>query len=119
VNDAHGHAAGDQVLRKFATVLRHTMRASDLVSRLGGEEFAILLPETSLDNARIKLESIRESLRGTSVTLPSGATVQITFSAGIAVWPDDGNGVLKLLQVADDRLLAGKRGGRDVVVSVG
>jgi diguanylate cyclase (GGDEF)-like protein len=119
VNDAHGHAAGDQVLRKFATVLRSTMRASDLVSRLGGEEFAVLLTETSLDNARIKLEAIRETLRETSVTLPSGATVQITFSAGIAAWPDDGTGLLKLLQVADDRLLVGKRAGRDAVVSVG
>ena len=49
----------------------------------------------------------------------SGATVQITFSAGIAAWPDDGTGILKLLQVADDRLLAGKRAGRDAVVSVG
>ena len=53
------------------------------------------------------------------MTLPSGAMVQITFSAGIAAWPDDGPGILKLLQVADDRLLVGKRAGRDAVVSVG
>lgn len=119
VNDAHGHAAGDLVLRKFASVLRGTMRASDLVARLGGEEFAVLLPETSLENARIKLESIRATLRDTHVSLPSGATVQVTFSAGIAAWPDDGTGVLKLLQVADDRLLAGKRAGRNVVVAAG
>jgi len=119
VNDAHGHAAGDIVLRRFASVLRTTMRASDLVARLGGEEFAVLLPETSLDNARIKLESIRDTLRDTHVRLRSGATVQVTFSAGIASWPDDGTGVLKLLQVADERLLAGKRGGRDVVVAAG
>ena len=119
VNDAYGHAAGDIVLRKFASVLRASMRASDLVARLGGEEFAMLLPETSLDNARIKLESLRLTLHETSITLPSGAEVQLRFSAGVAAWPDDGTAVLKLLQIADDRLLAGKRGGRDAVVAVG
>jgi diguanylate cyclase (GGDEF)-like protein len=119
VNDAHGHAAGDIVLRRVAKVLRTSMRASDLVARLGGEEFAVLLPETSLENARIKLESIRVTLRETHVALPSGASVQVTFSAGIAAWPEDGTGVLKLLQVADERLLAGKRAGRDVVVAAG
>ncbi len=71
VNDAHGHAAGDLVLRKFASILRGTMRASDLVARLGGEEFAILLPETSLENARVKLESIRAALRDANNTLAS------------------------------------------------
>jgi two-component system cell cycle response regulator len=119
VNDAHGHAAGDLVLRKFASVLRRSMRVSDLVARLGGEEFALLLPETSMENARIKLDAIRSMLRDTRITLPGGETVQITFSAGIAAWPDDGTAVLKLLQVADDRLLAGKRSGRDVVVAAG
>jgi two-component system, cell cycle response regulator len=117
VNDAHGHAAGDLVLSRFASVLRGTMRASDLVARLGGEEFALLLPETSLEHARAKLDGIRSTLRETSVTLPNGKTVQVTFSAGIAAWPQDGTGVLKLLQVADDRLLAGKRSGRDVVIA--
>ncbi|MFI5233561.1 MAG: diguanylate cyclase [Gemmatimonadales bacterium] len=119
VNDSHGHAAGDLVLITFASVLRSTLRASDLIARLGGEEFALLLPETSLENARITLEAIRATLRETHVVLDNGQTVQVTFSAGIAVWPEDGTGVLKLLQVADDRLLTGKRGGRDVVVAVG
>lgn len=118
VNDAHGHAAGDLVLRKFASVLRRSMRVSDLVARLGGEEFALLLPETSMENARIKLDAIRATLRETQISLPGGPSVQITFSAGIAAWPDDGTAVIKLLQVADDRLLAGKRAGRDVVVAL-
>ena len=119
VNDSHGHAAGDLVLVTFASVLRCTLRASDLIARLGGEEFALLLPETSLENARTTLDAVRATLRETHVVLANGQTVQVTFSAGIAVWPQDGTGVLKLLQVADDRLLAGKRGGRDVVVAVG
>jgi diguanylate cyclase (GGDEF)-like protein len=119
VNDAHGHAAGDLVLTKFAAVLRGTMRASDLVARLGGEEFVLLMPETSLEVARIKIDAIRATLRETHIVLPNGATVRVTFSAGIAAWPEDGTGVLKLLQVADDRLLAGKRGGRDAVIAVG
>lgn len=119
VNDEHGHAAGDLVLAKFASVLRGTMRASDLVARLGGEEFVLLLPETSLQAARIKVDAIRATLREANIVLPNGATVRVTFSAGIAAWPEDGTGVLKLLQVADDRLLAGKRAGRDAVVAVG
>ncbi|HXD21968.1 MAG TPA: GGDEF domain-containing protein [Gemmatimonadaceae bacterium] len=118
VNDKHGHAAGDLVLRRFASVMRRTMRASDLVARLGGEEFAILLPETSLEVARIKLDAIRATLRETDIALPSGQVVRVTFSAGIAAWPEDGTGILKLLQAADDRLLAGKRRGRDVAVAV-
>jgi diguanylate cyclase (GGDEF)-like protein len=95
------------------------MRASDLVARLGGEEFALLLPETTLENARVKLDAIRATLRDSSIVLPGGAAVHVTFSAGIAAWPDDGTGVLKLLQVADDRLLSGKRAGRDMVVAIG
>jgi diguanylate cyclase (GGDEF)-like protein len=95
------------------------MRATDLVARFGGEEFALLFPETSIETARDKLEALREALRETTITLPSGTTVAITFSAGIAAWPEDGSGILKLLQVADERLLAGKRAGRDVVVAVG
>jgi two-component system cell cycle response regulator len=118
VNDSHGHAAGDLVLITFASVLRSTLRASDLIARLGGEEFALLLPETSLENARITLEAVRATLRETHVMLTNGQAVQVTFSAGIAVWPQDGTGVLKLLQVADDRLLAGKRAGRDIVVAI-
>ncbi len=119
VNDTHGHAAGDLVLRKFASVLRSTMRASDLVARLGGEEFALLLPETTLDAATLKMESIRAALRDLRITLKDGAVVAVTVSAGIAAWPEDGEGVLKLLQVADERLLSGKRAGRDVVVARG
>jgi PleD family two-component response regulator len=72
-----------------------------------------------MENARIKLDAIRATLRETRIALPGGDTVQITFSAGIAAWPDDGTAVLKLLQVADDRLLSGKRAGRDVVVAAG
>ena len=119
VNDAHGHAAGDLVLRKFALVLRTSMRASDLVARLGGEEFALLLPETSLEAATLKMESIRTTIRDLRISLPNGSDVNVTVSAGIAAWPDDGAGVLKLLQVADERLLAGKRAGRDMVIASG
>jgi two-component system, cell cycle response regulator len=119
VNDVHGHAAGDLVLRKVAALLRGTMRASDLVARLGGEEFALLLPETGREAARVKLETLAAALRETKIILPDGAAVRVTFSAGIAEWPGDGTEVLKLLQVADERLLAGKRAGRDVVVAFG
>jgi diguanylate cyclase (GGDEF)-like protein len=119
VNDSHGHAAGDLVLVSFASVLRSTLRGSDLLARLGGEEFALLLPETSVAHARITIDAIRATLRETQIVLATGEVVQVTFSAGIAAWPEDGTGVLKLLQVADERLLVAKRGGRDAVIAIG
>jgi len=119
VNDTHGHAAGDLVLQQVASTLRRAMRRTDLVARLGGEEFAILLPETPLEAAREKLDALRAALSSAPIEIGNGATVRLTVSAGLAAWPEDGSETSRLLEVADARLLAGKRGGRDVVVAAG
>ncbi len=117
INDDYGHAAGDFVLQRVASALRKSMRGSDLVARLGGEEFSILLPDTPLDAARSKLEAMRAMLKSERIEIANGASVQVTISAGISAWPDDGADATRLLEVADTRMLAGKRAGRDTVVA--
>lgn len=117
INDDYGHAAGDLVLQRVASALRKSMRGSDLVARLGGEEFSILLPDTPLDAARSKLESMRAMLKSERIEIGNDAAVQVTISAGVSAWPDDGTDATSLLEAADARMLAGKRAGRDVVVA--
>lgn len=88
------------------------MRRTDLVARLGGDEFVIVLPETSVADATAKLEEIHHALRGTPIDVGAGS-VSMTFSAGIAAAGPDGLTTQLLLGVADRRLLAAKREGRD------
>jgi len=118
VNDTYGHAAGDQVLRHVAAELRRAA-GEDLVARVGGEEFAILFADMTLDVARARLDAMRSALESSVVKLRGVAAVRVTISTGIAAWPADGVDTVRLLEVADTRLLAGKRAGRNVVVATG
>jgi diguanylate cyclase (GGDEF)-like protein len=117
VNDDYGHAAGDMVLQRVASVLRKSVRGSDLVARLGGEEFSLLMPDTPLDAARSKMESLRAMLKSERIEISKDESVQVTISAGVSAWPDDGAEATALLEAADARLIAGKRRGRDRVVA--
>jgi diguanylate cyclase (GGDEF)-like protein/PAS domain S-box-containing protein len=116
VNDRHGHLAGDSVLAAVGAELNRQCRASDVVGRLGGEEFAMLLTDTSLDAAVAIAEHIRRQLRTTSVTCEDCA-VTVTASFGVAVWRA-GDSYVELLARADGGLYRAKRGGRDRVVVV-
>lgn len=106
VNDELGHEAGDEVLRSFAAALRRVVRAADTAARLGGEEFLLLLPRTSLEGAGAVLERLRQ-------TWSEDRPQPITFSAGLAVVGPDGG--QRALTAADRALYAAKRGGRDRV----
>jgi diguanylate cyclase (GGDEF)-like protein len=113
VNDTHGHAVGDAVLRNVAEELRKLVRTSDTVFRHGGEEFALLLPETSEDSALIVMERMREHLARHEF---DGHARSITFSCGIAAW--DGNeSTDSLLARADAALYEAKTRGRNCVLS--
>jgi diguanylate cyclase (GGDEF)-like protein len=85
VNDAHGHAVGDRVLRLFADRVRALVRRTDVLVRRGGEEFALLMPATSEREARVIAERIRESL-GTDPFQAQGAVLRQTVSIGVATW---------------------------------
>ncbi|MDA8341738.1 MAG: GGDEF domain-containing protein [Actinomycetota bacterium] len=106
-NDAHGHVAGDTVLRTVAAVLASHVRAQDLAARYGGEEFCLLLPETGERGATAVLESLRAAVAATT----EGA---VTFSAGVAVWDrlEEGR---DLVARADAALYRAKQEGRDRV----
>jgi diguanylate cyclase (GGDEF)-like protein len=115
INDTWGHPMGDEILRRVARVLLRTIRAVDSAYRCGGEEFAILLPETDSATARLVAERVRQEIAGIQVPLHEGGTVAVTASIGFAVCPDNGVSVQELVAVADGALYEAKRGGRNRV----
>jgi diguanylate cyclase (GGDEF)-like protein len=117
LNDAHGHLVGDIVLRKIGEILNDSFRQSDTAGRYGGEEFVVILPETDIDAAQRKLESLRELIASTPVALSSREEVQMTISAGLASFPQDGEDVAEVFAVADARMFQAKREGRNRVVA--
>jgi len=116
-NDRYGHASGDVALQVLADILAAGLRKSDVVARFGGDEFAVLLPETGPKAAFEKLELLRLAVARAEFQIPRhDLRAQITLSAGIACLPDDGTDPVELLEVADRRLFEAKDGGRNRVV---
>jgi diguanylate cyclase (GGDEF)-like protein len=114
VNDRHGHAAGDDVLREVARRIQATVREIDVPARYGGEEFAVLLPETGLDTAREVAERIRLAVADAPIGTRQGP-VAVTLSAGVAVLDPRGGGLGALLEAADRALYEAKAAGRNRV----
>lgn len=110
LNDSHGHQVGDQVLANVGAALRSALRDSDFAGRNGGEEFAVLLPETSLTGALATAEKIRASVA--DITIP-GLQLAVSTSIGIAVYPEHAVGSERLERLADSALFVAKRSGRN------
>ncbi|GGY64357.1 sensor domain-containing diguanylate cyclase [Pseudoduganella albidiflava] len=115
VNDTHGLHVGDAVLRAFAQALRDTFRAVDVVARLGGEEFAVLLPSTSVPQACAVAQRLLAAVSALTVKV-DGVAVTFTVSAGVAAWDAQLGGIDDLQQRAGRALQAAKAQGRDRVV---
>jgi diguanylate cyclase (GGDEF)-like protein len=112
LNDRHGHPAGDQVLRQLAEVLLAVLREMDMAARIGGEEFAVLLPSTNLPDAMRVAQRLRAAVADAPLEIDPGQTIKLTISIGLtAVRP--GDHPLLLLRRADQALYAAKRAGRD------
>lgn len=114
INDRHGHAAGDAVLRGVADVLRRCVRATDIVARFGGEEFLVILPNQTLQEADVCAERCRKAVAAETFDF-KGAAIGLTISAGIASRRPDMNQSTDLLAEADDALYLAKRSGRNAV----
>lgn len=112
VNDRHGHAMGDAVLKAFSAVLLDVLRASDLAARVGGEEFAVLLPSTTAEEAMIPLERIRQQLADRVVEL-DGQSVSVSVSIGLCEWREELDSPDAWLAQADQALYAAKDAGRN------
>jgi diguanylate cyclase (GGDEF)-like protein len=110
INDRHGHLAGSRALCRVADVLRRSTRETDVVSRFGGDEFAIVLPESGNEGGNAVLSRVSENLRR------ENAEPALSVSGGHAVFPRDGDSPTLLLRAADQRLYAAKHGQTEAVV---
>lgn len=114
VNDTYGHLVGDQVIKSLARLLQQRLRKSDGIGRYGGEEFAIVLPDASMQNAEVIVNEIRENFSKIEF-LHEGEVFNVTISAGISGYPLHDDAVL-INKAADDALYRAKENGRDCVV---
>lgn len=117
VNDAHGHGAGDDVLREFALRLQRNIRGVDLACRYGGEEFVVLMPDTDMALASIVAERVRSAVADKTFQISDTKTIALTVSAGIATLDGQDEAQENLLKRADMALYKAKREGRNRVIS--
>jgi diguanylate cyclase (GGDEF)-like protein len=110
-----GHDAGDMVLRSTADLFRSFFRVTDICCRYGGEEFAIVLPESSARDAAIRAEALRLEVKKMRLEHKKQILGPITLSAGVAAFPEHGTASSELLTLADQCLYESKSRGRDVV----
>jgi len=120
VNDKYGHSAGDQVLVALAKRIREQLRGSDLPTRYGGEEIAVLLPQTDASNAQLLAERIRQHIVNTPIPIPDGRHIKVTVSIGVAQMESRADlSALELAQrmldSADRQVYIAKQDGRDCV----
>lgn len=116
VNDRFGHAAGDEVLTEVASRIRKNLRNVDLAARIGGEEFMIAMPDTSLSVARIAAERLRKAIEDTPIEVGfASKTLDVTISVGVAMGDSENSDTAKLMSRADRALFAAKTDGRNQV----
>jgi diguanylate cyclase (GGDEF)-like protein len=115
-NDSYGHEAGDMVLRELGAFLKKGIRQEDIACRYGGEEFVLILPDTSVENTRKRAEILRKAVKDGFRIKFRDNIFQITISLGAAVLPDNGLTPADVISAADTALYRAKAQGRDCVV---
>ncbi|NDU85703.1 MAG: bifunctional diguanylate cyclase/phosphodiesterase [Ferrovum sp.] len=118
VNDTYGHPCGDSVLKQVAEVISHSMRKGDVATRIGGDEFAVILMETDKDGGVAVAEKLRLALRELPFISPDGKQFHITTSIGLVTFPDDGEKVADLMTGVDVVLYRAKQLGKDGVGTI-
>lgn len=113
VNDTYGHPCGDAVLQRMAETMRNSIRKGDLATRIGGDEFAIILTETGKNGAFAVAEKLRAELRDTAFEGPDGKSFHITTSIGLATYPEDAQNISDLMASVDMGLYRAKGMGKD------
>jgi len=117
LNDTYGHQAGDKVLQKLARIFRSVSRETDIVVRYGGEEFVIILPNTSEEEAIALANRILESVQETQIKINATERVSITVSGGVASFPRNASTAKSLLSAADSAMYAAKTAGKNTTAS--
>lgn len=102
INDTHGHMVGDFVLKKLAGILKKTLRKSDIITRYGGDEFTVILPEINEEQARRAMERVKEGIDGQKFPIEdTGKKISFSISAGIAAYNEDVGNKTRLFEAAD------------------
>jgi diguanylate cyclase (GGDEF)-like protein len=114
VNDKYGHSVGDQVLKEFARILRDSSRITDVAGRFGGEEFLLVLPSTTIDEAMVTAERIRVACEQQPLAIDGEQTISFTTSIGVAAW-SPGEPISSLIDRVDEGLYQAKKTGRNRV----
>ncbi len=117
VNDTYGHGFGDQYLCHFAEILHESLRDGDILARYGGDEFVVILPETSLETAEKVAERLMERVRELRVEAPNGAQVRASVSVGMAVGSAHGRSARALFSFADNMMYKAKSDGKDRIAA--
>jgi diguanylate cyclase (GGDEF)-like protein/PAS domain S-box-containing protein len=115
VNDNYGHKVGDQVLKKLAAICSEALREIDIIGRVGGEEFAILLPETDKTNALDAAERLRAAIADNLIPIENGLPIRMTVSIGVASLTSNDDNLDVLLSQSDEALYEAKKSGRNKV----
>lgn len=118
INDTYGHHTGDLALIEITKIISHILRKSDIFGRIGGEEFAILLPNTALDGAKLVAEKMREAIESFELYTTNKSKIAITISIGIATMNENDYRTEDILLRADEALYCAKNSGRNQVCSI-
>lgn len=116
INDTYGHFSGDEMLKQFANLIRLTFRKNDVVARIGGDEFAVLLTETTVENGKKVAQSVLEKISANMFYDSQGHSFQTSVSIGLANYPRDAKSLENLNDRADEALYQAKNAGKNKVV---